>query len=304
VDSPDEIIKQLIKALDVSVNTFNDAMPAAQRRILDEVVLMTKDLDVKEGKIQVTAKNIRIVGKIRKELSNIILDKKYMNSVNDFVTSFDSVADLHNNYFNAVSSSFGMKDLYTAIKEESINATVVGLTKSGLEANVTNPLADILRQNITTGGRYTDFVKQLTTQLTTTSEGDGSLVRYAKTYTTDALHQYSANYHQAITDDLDFVWYAYDGGLQTTSREFCIEMIKAKNSCMRYFHKSQIPTLLEGLICSGTVELNPKTNLPKGFIKGTNASSFLTLRGGWGCKHLIKSVPSAMVPKELRQMFE
>jgi hypothetical protein len=81
-------------------------------------------------------------------------------------------------------------------------------------------------------------------------------------------------------------------------------MIEAKDGCMRYFHKSQIPELLSGKICGEQIHINKKSGLPDGMIKGTNVSNFNVNAGGFGCNHSIFGVSNALVPKELIKKFE
>jgi hypothetical protein len=64
-------------------------------------------------------------------------------------------------------------------------------------------------------------LEQLRNHLITNDTGEGSLERYSKTITTDAINQYSAQYHDALAQDLNFNWGRYVGSNIETTREFC-----------------------------------------------------------------------------------
>jgi hypothetical protein len=169
---------------------------------------------------------------------------------------------------------------------------------------VSNKVKDVLIQNVTTGGSYTNFLKQIREHLTTSKSGDGALMKYSKQITTDSLNQYSAQYTQLVSQDLQLVWYKYVGSLRKTSRPFCRAMIEAKDGCMPYVHVSQIPELLKGVVCGKATPLSKKTGLPVGMIPGTNPANFQLLRGGYSCNHQFSPVSAALVPKSLRDRYE
>jgi len=302
---PEDILYDLDHQLLKAVDSFNDGIPKMQEEMLNRVIDLTSDLDRKNGNIIVSVKNLKIIRKIRKELTAAIVNDDYTKKVDEFVDEFEKVQETNDLYFASISTAFAKKELYNEIRKLAVEQTLEGLSAAGIEGEVIIPLADILSKNVTQGGKYTDFVGQVREYLTNTETSKGALDRYSKTYTTDALYQFSANYNQTITEDLGFVWFQYAGDIQDTSREFCDEMVKARNSgCLKYFHKSQFPELLKGRICDKQVHINSKSDLPDGFYKNTTTENFQTYRGGYNCRHRITAVPSAIVPKKLRELYE
>jgi len=301
---PEDILLELDDTLLKAIDNFNGDIPKMQEEMLDRVIELTTDLDRKNGNLVVSVNNLKIIRKIRKELANSIVNDDYLKRVDEFANQFAEVQRINDLYFASVSTQFAKRELYTEIRKLAVEQTLEGLGKQGLSSNVIVPLADILNKNITSGGSYKEFIGEVRGYLTNTDESKGALDRYAKVYTIDAINQFSAQYNQTITEDLGFVWYYYAGDKMKTSRDFCIKMMEARNGgCMKFFHKSQIPELLKGHICSGNVPIYKKINLPYGFKEGTNEVNFLTYRGGWGCQHRITSVPSSVVPKKLRDLF-
>ena len=139
---------------------------------------------------------------------------------------------------------------------------------------------DQLTTGITSGQSYAALTETLRKTLTDTDGGTGLLSRYAKTYATDSINHFAAEYMAAVAGDLNLEWYVYRGTNLTTTREFCELMTKKE-----YVHKSEIPELLKGRIDGHQCRIYDKTGLPYGMKEGTNADNFIVNRGGWNCGH-------------------
>lgn len=302
--SPDKIIQDLEDLIEARINAFNESMPLVQRQAYKEVVNLASDLDkYADGRIKVTVKNIRLMVKIKERLSAVIIDGKYNKELSKLIDTYNQINKLQNAYFGASVQGFTVPVVLAEIQKQAIDITIESLGENGINVNVINPIRDILNRNITSGGKYADFIEEVRAYLLTDDETEGRLVKYAKQITTDALNQYSRNYGKVISDDLGFTFYRYSGSLRKTSREFCVKMIEAKDTCMKFFHVSQIPDLLEGRICGEKIDIYKKTGLPYGMIKGTNSANFIVNAGGYSCNHQCIGVPDAVVPKELREKF-
>lgn len=294
--------------LNKSIDKFDKGVPALQRDLLDHVIEELRGLDLSStGKIETSVKNIRLLGKIKGELNGLILNDDYMSHVQDFADAFTQVANLQAVYWTQVESTFKPTPLLDEIKKQSIDATINSLTDSGIGANVSEDITDILQTNIGSGGSMKDLETQLRTALTNSATGDGALLRYTRQITTDSINQFSANYNKVVSDDLGFEWYGYRGSDIRTTRPFCDAMTD-----FRYFHDSEVPQLLQRMHLDGpltylnkktqTREKVPayaKTGLPQGMPAGENAQNFFILRGGYNCGHQIGSVPELNVPKEI-----
>lgn len=300
--TPAQLIKQISDLVESSAGKFNDTIPALQQRVLDEMFLLLKNLDLKGDQISATVRNVRIIGDINRKLQKIIFDEGYSKQVENYLKSYNQIATLQNQYFSTLIEGFKPSKVLQAIKEQSIQFTLDGLTEAGLTSNVIDPIKGILQKSITTGGSYKELTENLRVNLTNTDEGDGVMSRYLKTYTTTSVSQYSRNYSQTVAEGLSFRWYRYVGSNTETTRCFCLAMTKKE-----FFHKSEIQDILAGKFeefREDSCSLNSKTGLPEGMIKGTNLSNFMTYAGGWNCQHSIFPVPDSMVPKELRDKFK
>lgn len=299
--SPDKIIQEVTRLVEESAEKFNNRLPALEKRVLGEITLILKGLDVKGDKISATVKNIRLIGDITRKLKKIILNKEFKDQVKEYVKSFNTITSLQNQYFKVVESKFKPTALLQAIREQAIDSTLDGLTEVGLNA-VAGKVKGVLQQNITTGGSYKALIGGLNNTIVGTPGGEGIVSSQLKTFTITAVAQYSRQYSQTVAQGLNFRWYQYVGSTITTTRCFCHAMVEK-----RYFHVSEVPALLKGdfeEFEEKECEINGKTKLPDGMISGTNVSNFFTLAGGWNCQHSIFPVPDSLVPKELKDKFK
>lgn len=304
-DKREQIISQLEELIQSRIDQFNRRMPGIQRQAFDKILDLTGDLDTSNGRIKPSVKNIKLIAKIKQELNKTIFSKDYADDLDDLIKSYEEITKLQNAYFTSTVGKFTVPKVLAEVQNLAIEGVVDSLGDVGIDANFTSPVRDILVKNVTTGGSKAEFIEEVRRFVMGAEGVDGRLARYSTQVVTDALNQFSANYHQIITDDLGLEWYSYDGSIKDTSREFCRKLIQAKrNGCMRYIHKSQLPEIVSGKICGEQVALYGKTGLPQGMIPGTNAANFPSNRGGYICNHMLNAVSSAVVPKALRDKFE
>lgn len=292
------ITTQIIKAIESGIDGFQKKVPAHQQRVFDEIALLLKELELKGDSISQTVKNIRTIGAIKSKLDAIVNSDEWMGNVKEYLKSFDQVTKLQNRYFSSLKSTFKPGPLLTEIRNQSLDATFESLTENGINRTITQKIQDILRQNITSGSSYTQTMRQLREYLLSNESGAGAFERYTKQITTDALNQYSAQYTNAVTNDLGLEWFMYTGALIDTSRTFCEALIEKK-----YIHKSELPRIIRGNFkefedLDGAI--NPKTKLPEGMIPGTNVSNFHIYRGGYQCGHQLIPVDEAAVPDSVK----
>lgn len=298
--TPQETVNKLLKTIDTSVNSFADGLDETQRQTYKKLIELIKELDIDAGgNLRNNLNNIRVVGKLKGELEKIILNDSYINKVSDFTKSFNDVQKLQNTYFSAIAVNFSNKKVFDEVKKVSIEATIDGLTESGIGANYIDEIKQMLTTNITSGGSYASLAQELNDYVIGDSEKEGQLMRYGKQVATDSINQFNAQYTKMVSDDLGLEWYQYVGSLLTTSRPFCKQLVDK-----RYFNIKEVPAMLNGKIGDKTVGVDKKTGLPYGMIEGTNKETFFINRGGWNCGHQIFPVPYAAVPKEIRDKYD
>lgn len=294
--NPEDHIKELLDLIEKAVTKVNEDMSDLQDGSYSRIQEITKDLKVTSGSINNTAENYRLISKLKTDIEGAILNEKYQSAVNRFLKSFKEVADLQAQYYKTIEENYSPSDVNKLVLQNALEATAESLTESGINANVISKVDEMLKNNVSSGAKYSDMLNQMKEFMTNTSSGEGALVKYVNQITTDSINQFSANYNQTITADLNLDWFIYSGTIIKHSRPFCEHLVEKK-----YVHKSEIPTILSGNIDGVHVHINPKTDLPDGMIPGTNPSNFQTLRGGYQCGHQLISVSELFVPENLRR---
>lgn len=294
---------EILKEIKAAVTAFNKKIPAAQRAMFDAIEQQLKRLDIKaDGNIRATAKNLSILASIKNKMLRVIVTDEYRADVKKFAEAFNEVTKLQNLYWQGQEAAFKPRPMLKQLRKQAVSDTVNKLMASGIGVNVGDRITDILRTSITTGGSYKKLTAQLRDGLLNT-EQKGYLDRYAKQVTVDSLNTYNAQYTQVISSDLGYTFFKYDNTLIETSRPFCQSMIEENP----YFHISQVPKIIraENLFYTDSdgvrkkVPINPKTNLPDGFIPGTNADTFFSSRAGYNCDHQIRPVNEKQVPADV-----
>lgn len=293
--------EDILKKIDAAISKFQKRIPAIQRAIFADLEDYLKKLDTSNGRIKTTVANLRIINSIKSRLQKIILSPEYIRDVKEFAKAFNEITVLQNEYWRQVESSFKPKTFLKEVRNQAIADTVRNLTESGIGATISEQIATILRNNITAGGSYSELTRQLRESILDTAN-EGSLQKYTKQITTDAINQYNAQYTQAVSADLGFEWFAYQGSDILTTRPFCDAMTD-----FRYFHISRVPDLLKAkdlyYVKDGQktkVPIYDKTKLPHGMIPGTNSANFFVNRGGYNCGHQIRPVSAALVPQNIK----
>lgn len=294
----DDLVQELHDVLDGGIDQFDESVQGSQRAMYAKLLELTKELDVTNGKIKPSVKNLRLIRQIKTELEKAILNDKYLKSVDTYLKAFDKAQEIQKQYYTSLDAEFQTGQIFTELRNQAVLSVSNLLTEQGLSANVTSKVEDLLRQNILSGSSYADMQESMRTFLMNDENGDGALARYSKQITTDAIYTYAANYTQLAVDDLGMEWFVYTGNLIQTSRPFCTAMIDQSGDCTKFIHISEFPELLKGHVCAVDVSLNKKTGLPDGFRADTSTANFISYRGGYNCRHKLMAVSDAIVPQK------
>lgn len=302
-------LEAVSKEMNKAIEKFMKKIPAAQKKLLRELEAEVSRLDTdRDGRIKPTIKNLSRLSAIQSRLQGLLITPEYKTMISEFASSFVTVTKLTREYFKSADKKFKEKSVLKEIRKQAVADTVQKLTQTGIAATVKDQITQVLRSNITAGGKSSGLVKQFRELLTDTQKGDGVIQRYARQIVTDSVNQYSAQYNQVVFSDLKSEWFSYDGTDIKTTRPFCDAMTDK-----RYFHITEVPDLLkaEGLYYTNRktkkktkVPLNVKTGLPDGMIPETNADNFFINRGGYNCRHMIRPVPVRLVPQAVRTAIE
>jgi uncharacterized protein with gpF-like domain len=279
-----------------AVEDFNEGLESSQVNAYNKLLGAVKELSLdSRGNIKKTAANVKVLRNISKAIEDTLLTDTYKKRVGKYLKSFDAVEAQQILYFNVIKEGFKANPMLEAIKTQSIDNTIAALTESGLNQAFTQPVKDILIQNITTGGSYSTMTEQLREFVIGNEEIDGAFLRHTKAITTDAVKSYNATYNQSVSQDLGLQFYRYVGGIKDTTREFCEERNK------KFFHIEEIKAWGRGEKCCGLSFPVKKNGAPywDGMKKGTNENNILINRGGWMCNHQYVAVSQGVVPEDV-----
>ena len=288
-------IKKLLKTFD-SVGVFNSKLPAIEQKMLNELLLLLKDLEVKNGRIVSNLANLKLINGIRNKLERLIVSKPYLKDLTNFINSFNTAALYASVYFKEVSDMFKPQPYYDEILNVSKNNAIEALTRDGISYYVASPIRDKLLTAVTSSQNYASLLTSLQKSIVSSKDNLGLLSKYASTYSTTALSQFVGQYIAAINKELSFTWFRYVGSNIKTTREFCLLMTEKE-----WVHESEFETVLAGNIDGHQVAINESTKLPHGLIAGTVASNFVANCGGWNCRHKLFPVADYVVPEHIRQ---
>jgi len=292
-------IHEVISTIDSVNEKFSGKLSVYEKKLLDEVLNICKELKSTNGSIDASIENLKLVNEIKARLNKAVLSKDYIKSVSDLVNGMGSIITAQLGFFNTLDKNITFGDKYKLLKNIAVDNLTKGLTQSGIEANVTSKLSDMVLKSITTGTKYADLVTDMTNFLTTDEKSQGALTRYAQTYANTSVNQLAGQYNKLLTDDLGLEWFMYVGSNKETSREFCEFLVKKK-----YIHKSEIPDILNGIIDGHQCKIYERTGLPYGMIEGTTKENFQVNNGGWNCGHKLTPVNAFAVPKNLVDKFK
>lgn len=297
-------IQDVIETLDNAAEGFDSIANKTQKKIYGEVITLAKELDIDaSGKVRQTIQNLKRLTQIKAKLAALAKDKEWVAGISKFTQYFDILQKQQNAYFTQHFSESTLtetaKKKHELMKQMAVQNTIEALIGDGLKANVTDKLNDILLRAVTTSARFADLQEELRAHLLGKDGGQGAFARYANTYATTALSQFTGQNNKLMTDDLGTEWFMYVGSNKETTREFC-QLLTAK----KYIHKSEIPTILTGKIDENQCRIYEKTGLPYGMIEGTTVDNFQCNCGGWNCRHQLVPVADAVVPAALRAKFE
>lgn len=278
--TPTTLANRLETLVSSAENEIQSTIKKTQRKIYRDLVSVLKNLELdREGYIRNNTANRRLLSKAETAFDSSIRNSGYKTGVEKFISHFDSVADLNTEYFLAISQAFTPNAQFLrSLQNQAIKQIETMALNEGLVSNVKTPLMSVLNKNVNTGGSFASFLEEVRAYIIG-SGSEGKLLRYSRTWTTDALYGFARAYQQSITVDLGLTFYYYAGGAIDKTRDFCRERLD------QFWSQKEIESWAS-LDWGGK---NP----------GTTESSIFIYLGGYNCRHSLIPVSEKIVPKEV-----
>jgi hypothetical protein len=226
--SKHETFIETSNTIDLFSDRFNKNVGTRQKDMWTAVFKSIKNLETDAlGNILPNRNNLRTLRTVRGEISKMIITPQYKKDLSAFLGGFNELKGINDTYYKAIASGVlnENKEIFSLVKELSIDATKNSLLEAGINNEIIAPVERILTQNITTGGSLQDLSEVLRSQILGNKDNLGALERYTKQITTDSLNQFNANYNATVSADLGLEFYYYAGSIKDTSRKYCVDRV-------------------------------------------------------------------------------
>jgi hypothetical protein len=263
--------EKLIEIINSGTDEFIKSLPEYEKLLIKELKKELANLETSAGgKIKNTADNRKIIASLDSKMLEIMKKIGYQSQVFKLLANFDdidnSLQSIHKDNNITVAQS-----LIDPIKQVLIDTTTNNLLKQGLDANLTQPIKDILLLNATVGTSLTDTIQQIDDSMTTIPGRKGAFYSHSTQVARDTLGQYNGAINQAIKDEFELDGNLYIGSLVEDSRPQCERWVE-----MSEIPDSELQNEIDWAFANGS-----------GMILGTTASNFCTNRGGYNCRHIV-----------------
>ena len=231
-------IKDLLLAKQAFIDAQRSTMEASviklQSKLFNNILSeLIPELDIKDGLIQDTAKNYRLIS---------VLDKTYKSFqvssgsviASQIITTTAKIAKLSNNYFEVVLSGDlparfdkiieGTNKLINLkIGLEGGKMTRGGFLQSFFDSNtIGTDLKQMTSKAVTSNMDMKEYVKLLQDKITGVDKTAGAMERQFQGYGYDLYQQYDRVYSNQLAKEFEFTYFVYQGGLIEDSRDFCV----------------------------------------------------------------------------------
>lgn len=272
------IIEKKVTNLESIPDKFIDVVDKQNEGLFKEVLKLLDSLEVEDGVILTTEKNIAIATQVADLLKKTLFESDYLEGLKEFVGSFADQADLIDEVFS-LQFEFSEKSIYKSLLEQSQRSTLEFLDDDAIGKAVFEPLQKNILTNIYSGGKYSDMVSSIKDFILGNDELDPKLTSYVKRYARDSMAIFDNAYTQLLAQDIDIELWEYIGGRLKDSREFCLERVD------RVYTKEEI----ESWASEDWQGKNP----------ATDAATIFAYRGGYNCIHSFIPRDANFVEKEL-----
>jgi hypothetical protein len=299
-----DILKKKQEFIDAQRSRLESTVVKLQSKLFSDIVAdLIPRLDIKDGNIQETANNYRLLSTLDKtyrdfqqEANTIVLDQ--------LVKGTSKIASLSEKYFSIV-----LTGNLPARFEKVVNTTNKlinlrlgldggklvngGFLKSFFESNtIGTELKDMVSKAVTSGMDMKEFTKMLRDKINGVDTKAGMMERQFQRYAYDLYQQYDAAYNATIGNEFGFSYFIYQGGLILDSRDFCA----AHNGKVWSVEESKdwaTWTPAQGEYPEG-YEVKAKDLYAVPSYLGYPGYDALIDRGGYNCRHALGWIPDDM----------
>jgi hypothetical protein len=265
------IIRKQDKTVSAGNQTFFDSLPATEQRIFAALSKHVQKFSSDGERFVFDDGNVLLTNQVEKIILDAIQGSTYPNDVNGFLRNFETLKQFNLDIHQSVNdlSPDELSELINPVQRATVEQTLQGLTGSGVSTNFIEPIRTGIFQNIVAGSTKSDLEAYLKRYILGTPEVDGTLSRYVKQVSRDALNQFDGQVNAKIANEFGLDAYRYVGSLIEDSRPQCRRWV-----AMGVIQTKDLPAEIAWMNANGT-----------GAIPGTSPETFSIYRGGYNCRH-------------------
>lgn len=232
---------------------------------------MDTTLEYKNGQLVASPETIDLLNDFTNGFHRTITKlSTYKSTVSDFVKALPKMADEIKGFQKEVNGVDLKKAALPEVQKTVLNSIVDAFTDNGLNANIVQPLRDLLHQNISAGTRLQDARKALKDYVKGGDDRTGKVEKYLTNTAQQAVDGYTGSLNKRLMDTFGYDHMIVSGSIIATSAPQCRYAINKLNGIItrEQYEKEIVPIAGEnGLIAGTTFE-----NLPLNKLH-------------WGCRH-------------------
>lgn len=284
----EDLIKEKSRRLESVPLKFQTAFEKQQKAILDEIAILTNELDIKAGQILINKNNLKIISQIDTQLKEVFLNDDYLKSVKQFASEFDKQAIINSELITKGVGEIvdvAVSKAYVSLAKKSAVNALIG---APMDTEFIKPIQGLLENAVVNGASLKETLQGVRDFVEGDAKNKSKLATYAKQVTNDAFAISDRSYTSIVSDYLDAEWFYYAGGEVDATRCFCL------NRVGNYYHYLEVESWGNG---ENLGECNIGGGVWAGQIAGTNSKTIYSFLGGWNCLHSIMPVSISIVPE-------
>lgn len=260
--------------IDDAERTLLEGIPKSQKEVYAAISKLLLDFPREGGKIKFDAETTKLINDATKEIYKALNKSGYDSRVKMYLKDFDKIKQATIIEQKAVNNLNVATRNLNNIQRSAIQQTTNILVGNGLDANLIQPVKDVLLRSATSGMTIAQAETQLREVILGDAERLGKLERYATQVSRDSISQYDGMMQSRIAKDYELDGVSYEGSLIKDSRPQCI----------RWADKGELA------VADLAEEIKWANNNGSGMIPNTTPDTFVIYRGGFNCRHFATAI--------------
>lgn len=262
------------KIIDDAETLLNSGIDKDQQQVYKEIIKLLFQFDKSGGKLVLNAETINLINKAEKEILKALNNSGYKKRASGYLRDFDKIKQATISQQKSLNNLNVSTRLLTNIQRGAVQQTEQMLIGNGLNANLIQPVKDILLQSASSAMTIPQAESQLRQIILGDTERLGKLERYVTQISRDSISQYDGIMQSRIQKEYELDGISYEGSLIKDSRA----------QCVRWAAMGEIP------VKDLKEEIKWAENNGSGMIPNTTPENFCSYRGGYNCRHFATAI--------------